>query len=101
MLETRREAPSSLDFCQATGNVTGVFRITPKSKALLVYFQKKSPSSCRKRLRACCTPTLNWFRLPGLSPAWPRLENALTRKAPEGDVATRRFSLYGVSMVCA
>src|SRR6266436_5295746 len=63
---TRPATAGILELCHSIGNVSGVAPNTPKSYALWVYFQMYSPEKTRYFPNACCRPTWNSLRHPGL-----------------------------------
>src|SRR5881227_72522 len=63
---TRPANPGIFEWSHAMGKKMGVFPRMLKSYALWVYFQMYSPEKTRYLPNACCIPTWNSFRQPGL-----------------------------------
>src|SRR5580765_5404266 len=101
---TRPATPGIFELFHSIGNVSGVLPNTPKSYALWVYFQTYSPENTRYRPRACCRPTWNSLRQPGLKGV-TRFEEQVRRGFNTGSahpvLESTRFSLKGVSNIRA
>src|SRR6476646_7205443 len=96
--------PGILELCHSIGKVSGVLPKTPKSYALWVYFQTYSPENTRYRPNACCRPTWNSLRHPGLKgvttfdePVRSGFNTGLAHPV----LVSTRLSLKGVSSIRA
>src|SRR6266550_7224387 len=97
---TRPATAGILELCHSIGNVSGVAPNTPKSYALCVYFQMYSPEKTRYRPNACCRPTWNSLRQPGLNgvAANPvQTRRGFNTGFAQPVLESTRFSLKGVS----
>src|SRR6266550_6594990 len=101
---TRPANAGILELCHSIGNVSGVAPKTPKSYALWVYFQTYSPEKTRYRPTACCSPTWNSLRQPGLKGVGKFVEqtkSGLSTGSAHPLLESIRFSLKGVSRIRA
>src|ERR1700757_3818707 len=97
---TRPAIPGILELCHSIGNVSGVAPNTPKSYALCVYFQMYSPEKTRYRPNACCSPTWNSLRHPGLKGVAAldtQNKSGFSTGSAHPVLERIRFSLNGVS----
>src|SRR6266566_2101538 len=101
---TRPANPGILELCHSIGNVSGVLPKTPKSYALWVYFQTYSPEKTRYRPNACCSPTWNSLRQPGLKGVAvfeEHTRSGFSTGSAHPVLESTRFSLNGVSSIRA
>src|SRR2546425_13237195 len=97
---TRPATAGILELCHSIGKVSGVLPNTPKSYALWVYFQTYSPEKTKYRPNACCRPTWNSLRQPGLKGVATfdeQTRSGFSTGSAHPVLERTRFSLKGVS----
>src|SRR6266481_2584172 len=101
---TRPATAGILELCHSMGKVSGVAPNTPKSYALWVYFQMYSPEKTRYRPNACCRPTWNSLRQPGLNGVAAfeeQTRSGFSTGSAHPMLERIKFSLNGVSSIRA